>query len=338
MGPSRLTVQWHITDRCNLRCQHCYQSEFSDRGFGIDVLERVAGEVFRFREVWEQKGGAAIPLLFNLTGGEPCAHPDFEALLCFLAKHPSKPRVGILSNGSLIDAGWARCFAELGVGFVQLSVEGARATHDGIRGLGHFEEVVRASRCLRMAGVRVVWSFTAHRGNYGEFPEVAKLARQHGVARVWSDRMIPAGKEDGPMVLSADETLDYLCLMGQAHRDAGRGWGRKTEVALVRALQFQAGGGVPYRCVAGGELLTVMPNGDVFPCRRLPICVGNVLKTSLLALYEDDVLRRLRDFEAPDACQRCLYKNVCRGGLRCLAYAVNGDMFSRDPGCTALER
>ena len=21
--------QWHITDRCNLRCHHCYQSEYS---------------------------------------------------------------------------------------------------------------------------------------------------------------------------------------------------------------------------------------------------------------------------------------------------------------------
>src|SRR5262245_46851861 len=27
--PNGLLLQWHITDRCNLRCAHCYQESYS---------------------------------------------------------------------------------------------------------------------------------------------------------------------------------------------------------------------------------------------------------------------------------------------------------------------
>jgi len=104
---------------------------------------------------------------------------------------------------------------------------------------------------------------------------------------------------------------------------------------MHRALQFLVGNGKPYHCTAGDTLLTVQPNGDLYPCRRMPIRVGNLLETSLLELYDNStLLRQLRHPEQiSDGCQDCFYAKLCRGGLKCLSYAVTGDPLKADPGC-----
>ena len=103
---------------------------------------------------------------------------------------------------------------------------------------------------------------------------------------------------------------------------------------MNRALQFQSGQVQPYHCTAGDTLITVMPNGDLFPCRRLPIRAGNLLETPLAALYHCDLFRALRDrTRVCQGCESCLYAHLCGGGLHCLAYAVTGSIFHADPGC-----
>ena len=104
---------------------------------------------------------------------------------------------------------------------------------------------------------------------------------------------------------------------------------------MHRALQFLVGGGRPYHCLAGDRLVTVLPNGDLYPCRRMPICVGNVMETPLIDLYyESSLFKALRNKDRISAgCETCPFWKECRGGLRCLSYAVTGDPFNADPGC-----
>ena len=35
----------------------------------------------------------------------------------------------------------------------------------------------------------------------------------------------------------------------------------------------------------------------------------------------------------PDGCETCTHRRACRGGLRCLSYAVTGDPLGADPAC-----
>ena len=37
--------------------------------------------------------------------------------------------------------------------------------------------------------------------------------------------------------------------------------------------------------------------------------------------------------DAADEAVSCFYSQACAGGLRCLAAAVNGNPFTKDPGC-----
>ena len=64
--PSLRYLEFQITDRCNLRCRHCYIGD----GYHQDLsLERVSKVLKEFEEI------QGLRLL--LSGGEPLLHPHF---------------------------------------------------------------------------------------------------------------------------------------------------------------------------------------------------------------------------------------------------------------------
>jgi radical SAM protein with 4Fe4S-binding SPASM domain len=324
-----MLLQWHVTERCNLRCSHCYQDPRPASELPLDAL---LGILAQFKDLLDRRGRA--PGHVTVTGGEPFIRGDFPDLLEALARE--KPRLGfaILTNGTRIDAAMARRLRQWGPQFVQISVDGTRELHDQIRGAGSFASAVEAVRHLTRERVPVFLSFTAHRQNFHDFPEVARLAGRLGASRVWADRLIPAGAGASLETLSPEETREFIALMGRTAQQQHRRWFHRTQVALHRALQFHAGA-QPYRCSAGNTLITIQPNGDLYPCRRMPIRIGNVLETPLADLYRNNpLLQQLRDpAQLPHGCEACPHAAQCGGGLRCLAYAVTGDPFRPDPGC-----
>lgn len=334
---SRFVLQWHITHRCDHRCTHCYQERFDSEELPVDRLLEVAAQFSRFLDTRNPPGSEGfVSGQLTITGGEPLFYRDISFLLQRIRTDYPRLHLAVLSNGSLIDTTAASWLAGLKPDFVQLSLEGSEAAHDAIRGKGDYQRVIQALRCLNSADVPTMVSFTAHGNNYREFPAVVQAAQECGAMRVWSDRWIPLGETaEGNGVLSAGETRDFFTIMDTMRRSATDGIFPKTEVAMHRALQFLVGGGRPYSCQAGRRLLAVMPNGDVYPCRRMPVSVGNVFQQPLETIYEESpLLRMLRSDDAiPAECRSCFYAKACRGGLRCLSHAITGDPFRKDPGC-----
>jgi radical SAM protein with 4Fe4S-binding SPASM domain len=264
----------------------------------------------------------------TLTGGEPLVREDCLRLLRRLGA--GRWSLALLCNGTLVDAPSARELAQLRLAFVQVSIEGGPDTHERIRGAGTYGQAVRGVRELARHGVPTMLSFTARADNYREFRQVAALGRQLGVVRVWADRMVPLGRGEAAQVLTRAQTKEFVGILGAERQRRGR-----TEIAAHRALQFAAGSGPPYRCEAGRGLVTVLSDGGICPCRRMPTVVGSVWGAGLAETYCDSaVMRCLRDRAEPArGCEGCFYSRTCGGGLRCLAAAVHGDAFVADPGC-----
>ena len=134
-------------------------------------------------------------------------------------------------------------------------------------------------------------------------------------------------------VLTHEETREFFEIMNRERKKASIIFSGKTEIAMHRAIQFLYAGGKPYHCTAGDTLITVQPDGNLVPCRRMPIRVGNLMDTPLAELYEkSDLFRELRN-GISEGCSNCFYSKLCRGGLRCLSYAMTGDPFKADPSC-----
>jgi radical SAM protein with 4Fe4S-binding SPASM domain len=142
-------------------------------------------------------------------------------------------------------------------------------------------------------------------------------------------------------VLDPTQTREFFKLMHKTRSRVNRFKLNqpRTEIAMQRALQFLECNEQPYHCSAGDTLVTIMSNGDLYPCRRMPIKVGNVLETPLLNLYnESELFKQLRNPKKIClGCSSCVHLDLFRGGLRCLTYAVNSDPFTADPGCWLAE-
>lgn len=334
----RLLLQWHITERCGAHCRHCYQDAQAHSELPLAQLLLILDQYKAFLTQWRRLSRRHIGGHITITGGDPFMREDFPRLLEILAHHRKWFTFAVLTNGTAIDGPTVRFLESLTPRFVQVSLEGARSTHDHLRGEGDFDQTVAAIGRLVGADIPTAIAFTAHKGNIREFSEVADIGRRLGATRVWADRLIPLGRGSAMshQMLDPNETWQLFVRMDKERaKDNG-----KTRIAMHRALQFMVAGGTPYRCTAGDTLLTILANGDLVPCRRMPIVVGNVMESNLADLYfKADLFRQLRDeSRISSECTHCRHAWTCRGGLRCLAYAVHGDPFRADPGCWVAGR
>lgn len=333
-APSGLLFQWHITNRCNLRCAHCYQDTYKGDELTFDQLIGILNQYKDILKYWRDMG-KRVRGNITVTGGEPFVRKDFMDLLQVFHEDKKEYSFAILTNGYFINEDIANRLSKLQPRFVQVSIEGSEKTHESIRGKGSYQKAISGLKALKKAKIRSFISFTAHKENYLEFPEAVKLGRKLKVDRVWSDRLVPQGNGAEKLLLTKEETNEFMELMYKERMKAKQAWFNKTEVSMHRALQFLKAGGRPYHCHAGDKLITIMPNGDLYPCRRMPITVGNVLNTPLKDLYyQSEVFKELREKSFDnEGCEKCFYSKVCKGGLRCLTYATTGSLFKKDPGC-----
>jgi len=325
---NKFILQWHITSACNLRCKHCYQNDYQVVQLTKDQLWQILAQYRKLLQELKVVGH------INLTGGEPLLSPYFYDLLAEFEKDKELYSFSILTNGSLINEENAGIIARYGPEYVQLSLEGNRKTNDNIRGLKSYKQVATAVKQLRKQGTFVSLAFTAHKQNYKEFPQVVDFALKNQVNNVWSDRYIPLADDKTLETLNAQETQEYLQIMHDQHLRLQRRKNCHTTVAMYRALQFLKTGEFAYACTAGKTLLTVMENGDLVPCRRLPLIVGNVLESDMLTLLKNNkTLQKLKSNAIPRECQGCEHEKSCQGGLKCLTYALYGDLDHKDWGC-----
>ncbi len=313
------TLQWHITHRCNLRCKHCYQEDFSafeSREDMLSVLDQFCGVL----DYYGSKGQ------LNLTGGEPLTHPDLFWLLQSARERGIS--TGVLTNGTLLGVREAKRLRAAGVDYVQISLDGCEKTHDEIRGKGSFQRAVNGIYALRAQNIFTSISFTAQRGNLSELKKLARFCDDLGVNKLWFDRVVIPKDEDSEHLSLETNEFRRLC-------KTAAGLNRKGRVFCGRALQFlPCRSKLIYHCAAGGNLLIVLANGDVMPCRRLPLTIGNVHETDLLTLHrESPVMQQLRAAGVPEGCKGCRYAEMCRGGAKCIAYAKQGRFDIPDPDC-----
>ena len=316
-------LQWHITHKCNLRCSHCYQDEYG-AGLSFDELEKLFYQYLHFCEKNGFRGH------INFTGGEPLISEHLFPLMELCDKH--KITYGLLTNGTMIDNEMADRLGTLhGLSFVQVSIDGTEQTHDSVRGSGNFQKALNGLRLIKVYGIQTMAAFTCHKRNYTELKKVIRIVRKNRIDRFWADRLIPMGSscEDA---LSTEEYRSIIKLLTREH-------GRKhffsdTDVHLNRSLQFLEGGNCYYQCAAGKTLLTLLADGTLLPCRRLPIPIGSCLEENMTELCENSsLIKELSEQRIPEKCLPCPHAELCRGGAKCLTYALTGDFRGKDVNC-----
>lgn len=329
-------MQWHITNRCNKRCKHCYQEDYNGKEFSINELIEFGNEYLELLNEYNKNTNQNLKGQINITGGEPFVREDIWELLDFFKKNSRYFDFGILTNGSLLNEETVIKMKGYNPKMIQVSLDGSRQTHDEIRGENSYNEVIKSLKLLRKHNIKSLVSFTANNKNYREFKDVVRIAKKCKVYKVWTDRMVPIGSGNSGEIktLNKHEVVEFINIIRREQLNHLNKFS-ETKITGERSLQFLNGVSDCYKCSAGDGLIILLENGDVMPCRRLPIIAGNIQKSSLREIYfSSKVFKDLRDFkERPKGCTTCNFFNLCNGGAKCIAYAVYGDYKQGDYGC-----
>ncbi len=334
-------IQWHLTERCNLRCRHCYQQGAAGNELSLDEVRDAVEEAAEMIAAWTDAYGVRFSGSFNLTGGEPLLRDDLPDIGEEIVAHGFD--LYLLTNGTLVTREKARMLSDIGVSGVQVSVEGPQPVHDRLRGDGAYGRAMKGVRHLLDAGHTVTLNATLSAVNSSALEELRQAARDAGVQRLGISRLVPQGRgaEMIHAMLSPDEArrlYEQLFSSGTAGPEIVTGdpvASQLSSPAVEIAHPAVPSGG----CAAAVSGLTILADGSIIPCRRLPVPIGTIRRDSLREIWTtSEVLNRLRDRTAYSGrCGRCSRWPVCRG-CRAIAYACSAhlgtaDLCSDDPQC-----
>lgn len=341
--PYDFLVQWHLTEKCNLRCRHCYQEGRNLEELSLAEIYREIDEITDMLAAWQENYDLDFSPSFNITGGEPFLRPDFFDILERITHTGFETY--ILSNGTCISLDMAQKIAALGVRGVQISLEGPEEIHDRLRGRGSFTAALQGVRHLRQAGVKVSLNATISRMNAGYLKEMAELAVKLEVPRLGCSRLVPAGRGQDLLndLLTPEETKQFyesLLSMKISGLEIITGDPMAAQMhAPLPAADDECDNIAAGGCAVGISGLTILADGTVTPCRRLPIPLGKVGKDSLREIWATSpVLEQLRDKSRYQGkCGACSRWSACRG-CRAIAYAYSQaqgqpDFLAPDPQC-----
>jgi len=333
-------IQWHLTERCNLRCRHCYQQRRKPREMSIDELKPHIDGATEMLEAWEKEYDISLSPSIHFTGGEPFLYKGLWDVITHARQ--SGYKVAILTNGCLITEEDARKASAIGIADVQVSLEGPPEIHDIIRGPGSFAAATKGARLLIDEGNCVSANMTLSRLNIDSIEETVKIAEADGFSGIGFSRLVPCG--------SGESLLDILLTAQEIKTAYERALALNSpsfEVASGDPLAGVLSGFKPSPeselalsgCSAGFSGVTITSDGSVMPCRRIGLKIGNLRKTSLRQIWSTSkVLWRLRQRESyKGECGKCSLWPSCRG-CRAVAYAYSKsrgapDLFADDPQC-----
>ena len=304
----------------------------------LSKMLSIVDEYVELLDLWGINGRMQV------TGGEPFVRKDIFDILEKIHENRHKLRFTIMSNGFYITKDIAKKLRDLNIDNFQISIEGEEHTNDYIRGKGAFKKIVESAKILVEEGIHTSYSFTVTSINNKEYFKVLEIAKSLGVQTLWSDRLVPwgAGKQIQEQMLQPLDVKNHYEKITRISKELEK-QGSKTKLSRNRTLYFMADpkrqDNMPWanHCDAVGTRgMTVLCDGTVYPCRRLPIKVGNVTEQSLFEIwYGSEWMWKLRDKNnyKNEKCGSCELFERCGGGAPCIAYGYSGTPFATDPQC-----
>ena len=259
-APPLSNIVISVTERCNLKCEGCWASEYDKRDdLPLSLLDRIIGELKEMRANF-----------VTFTGGEPFMRKD---LLDLVEAHP-EAIFQVYTNGTLITPELGDRLQELGNVIPLVSVNGFERENDAIRGPGNFAAVVRAFDLLRERGILFGVSLTATSRNLSSLLDVHfyDFLIGKGAKIGWVFQYMPVGR---------NPTLD-LMLSPEQRRELGQFIYKVRNSRPFFIADFWNDGALIGGCMAGGrQYIHITNRAEVEPCVFCHFSVDSIKDKSL---------------------------------------------------------
>ena len=316
------TVSWEITERCNLKCEHCsnaidgyaYQAPLCDCKKIIDTLS--SNKVFRL----------------NIEGGEPFVRPDLIEIIKYANQNYLWPKID--TNGTLIDKNIAHELAECHLRGVQISLDGPTAeSYAKVRKSRQaFIDTIHGIEELKRVGVHVGISMVLMKSNIKYIDDYFALADNLMVDSVRFVDFIPTGRGSFDECISAEQIRDAYSKIKE-YSNAERRYAVIYPSKITGLLNsrhsssslMKLNSNYCMACEAGTVLMHIRANGDVTPCvyfRDKQFVAGNIISDSFSDIWNNSlIMKKFRELGSlSDKCLNCQNILNCMGGCRAYAY------------------
>lgn len=288
-------VHLQVSDRCNHRCQHCYQVQGRKGELSLDQIKAILDDL-----------AEAGVLMLNISGGEATLRDDLLDILEYARDKGFAVR--LFTNAYLIDDRLADALARARLLEVHVSVYSDRdEEHDAVtRVPGSLRRTLAGIQRLRDRGVRVVMKTPLLSVAPGAASRVEALAKSMGCAFKASSEITPA--EDG----SLEPQLVAASPRALIAEGVLKPWRPQPDDEARRREKLASS-----PCGVCRTSVAIMPNGEVRPCTDTVVPLGNLTKQRFADLYRTNpvtqFLREItwndvhgcRDCDLLLACHRC---------------------------------
>ncbi|HEY2933040.1 MAG TPA: radical SAM protein [Acidobacteriota bacterium] len=320
------TVNFKITNLCNLRCRMCGQ--WGKTGFHFLLPREQLTSTLSVQDyVRIIEECAPHRPDFYIWGGEPFLYAGILDVLRAIKRR--RMFVAVNTNGTRLDD-YGGQLVEMGVDLLIVSIDGIQPDHDAVRGpesyaaaVNGLSAVVKARKDGRRKYPLVALACTITNANYSRLDKMLELARQlevdhldFGFPLFVTEKMGAAyekrlheefgtsGSSWRGFVGSIQEQIDLDTLSAQMReiREAKKSpplmfFPNLADRAELERFFRRPGFTFHRSCHAPWKHLEVQPNGDVYTCHDFPdLVVGNLREQSIRDVWRGPKMEKFRRF------------------------------------------
>ena len=330
------TVNLELTELCNVKCRHCY-NPWRDESMGEISLDEIKLNLI-IKKLSEARVFHVI-----LTGGEPMS--NFEILIKAIKKLRDQDiTVSCNSNLILADEKKTKHLFEAGLDNILTSFPSIdKKENDYImQSKNSLDRIIRGIKACVSSGIRVSANMVILRTNMDKIYETGKLAASLGCDKFFITRAVPPSysetsksetSEEDLYNLTHKETKDCLDEVLRVKKDFGIRVGSLVSYPLCFLEDLEkykdfVGRGCPSQ---SGHRMSINSNGDLHVCVHEEESYGNIFKTSIQDVYQNQMRSWHNKSKRSKECLGCEYINMCESGCQMIAAAVNGETATKDP-------
>lgn len=330
MEYKNMNITIDVTTKCNLRCKHCRTNEIVHE-LSLDEIKIIVKKCKDFK-----------PRGVFISGGEPLTRSDIADVI----KETKKlaPVTILNTNSLLLTEEKLKELIDVGLNYIQVSLDGIEKYHDFIRGKGTYKKTIEKLKLISKYSdkIKLHISSVVSSINIDVMEELVHQiidVEQIKVQIFGFKRFVPSNELKESGALGKDglkELYDKLEKLNKQNIDKTKIvsdmpmkniFQKKRVYEIMDKYNLNCVG-----CSAGINGISIRNDGTVTPCTLLYISCGNILKESLEDILNNDIMKKIKNREVGGKCGNCKHKMIC-GGCRACAYQLSGNPLREDPEC-----
>lgn len=283
------SVTIEITSFCNWRCEHCYISEYTQKGFDEVTFRNL---LIQLREM------GTFEIVF--TGGEVFAHPD--AMIYIKLAREMFFNVIVYSNISMLNKHSIKTLSNLYIDYISCTIFSMDETvHDRITNKkGSLKKCLQNLGLLKEFGIQIEIKTPLFEQNIHSIDNVFEFCKKNNFKYKVDTQIVPRRGTVNNKVRVKSLTLKQLITI-------------QKKIDIINGVRFIDKNENFLTCSSVQISLYITCLGSVQPCSLYSISIGNIYHTSIKEIWNKSMFNKIATYSLKDSknCSTCTIANYC---------------------------